>query len=105
MRLPRTPAIFGLVGFVVPIASYLVWWLAYATGLGKTLILEFASRYFHLRDWRNSSRQGAVVPLCNFRLDILDVLWVAVINVPLYMALGLIWRAFTRHRKTEPKPF
>jgi hypothetical protein len=105
LRLPRTPAIFGLVGFAVPIASYLVWWLAYAIGLGKIL-----------DDW--NARMGVFVSLLEelvhakgqqahppiFDWMFWDVLWVAVINVPLYMALGLIWRAFASQRKAAPKP-
>jgi hypothetical protein len=103
--LRSTLATFGLVGFGVPIASYLVWWLAYAIGLGKIL-----------DDWnaRVGGFMSALEELIHagglsyhyriFDWIFWDVLWVAVINVPLYMAAGLIWRAFTRHRKAESKP-
>ena len=102
LRLPRILAIFGLVGFAVPIASYLIWWLTYASGLGKILDdWNYRAGVFMSAAEEIYRAKGQVHPAPLFDYVFWDVLWVAFINVPLYIVLGSIWWTFNRHKKAE----
>jgi hypothetical protein len=103
LRLQRILAIAAIIGFAVPIASYLIWWLTYASGLGKILddwnyqagvFMSAAEEFYRAK---GQLHHGAI-----FDWVFWDVLWVAIINVPLYMALGLIWWSVTRNRHEQP---
>jgi hypothetical protein len=102
VQLRRVLLFSAIVGFAVPIASYVIWQLSYAIGLGKALddwnarVELFASLQHEL-----SSPRGLVAwtwPPTLFDWVFWDVLWVAIINALLYMALGSIWRALVRHK-------
>ena len=104
MLLPRVLWVSAGIGFGVPFASYGVWQSAYAIGLGKilddwnvrggpftSLEAELAAQVFH----------GNTLPTL-FDYVFWDVLWVAIINVPLYMALGSIcWTLITHRHQTQ----
>jgi hypothetical protein len=80
LKLQRILAIAAVAGFVVPIASFMEWRL--------------------LTDWRWPPNLIGMVD----GFFISNVLPIAAINVPLYMALGLVWWAFARHKKATLKP-
>jgi hypothetical protein len=82
MQLRRVLWVSAGLGFCVPVASYWVWWLANVLGVGNFLDnwMFHASGIWFFVFW--------------------DVLWVAIINVPLYMALAAAWRIlFARTRE------
>ena len=82
MKLRYTLAISALIGFFVPLASYLVWWLAYAIGLGKILddwnyragvFISLLGEIVHAR--------GQAPHYALFDWIFWDVLWVAIITL------------------------
>lgn len=93
MKLQRVLAIAAIIGFVVPIASYFTWRLAYASGLGKILDdWNARAELFMSAERQIATRTG----IAFFDFIFWDVLWVAIINVPIYMALAVIWWSIAR---------
>ena len=99
MKLQRALAIAAIIGFAVPIASYFNWRLAYASGLGKILDdWNARAELFMSAERELTTRTGIAL----FDYQFWDVLWVAIINVPIYMALAVIWWSIaTRMREAK----
>ena len=93
MQLRRVLAFSAIMGFLVPIASYFTWRLAYASGLGKILDdWNDRVRFFTSLMREINARADHVI----FDYAFWDVLWVAIINVPLSLALGSFWWTLLR---------
>jgi hypothetical protein len=83
LKLQRILAAAAIIGFVVPITSYMEWWLVIQNqkpswGLRLTGFFD------------------------GFFVD--NVLPIAVINVPIYVTLGLIWWSIARTRRETRQP-
>jgi hypothetical protein len=106
LKLQRILALAAIIGFFVPIGSYLIWWLTYASGLGKILDdWNYQAGVFMSAAEEIYRAKGQMRPAPIFDYVFWDVLWVAIINVPLYVMLGLIWWAITKHGKKNSSRF
>jgi hypothetical protein len=81
LKLQRILAAAAIIGFVVPITSYMEWWL----------VIQIQKPGWGLR---------LTGVFDGFFVD--NVLPIGAINVPLYMALGTVWCSVARARHKQP---